>query len=132
MQIILQSERDTEMMFFPVTYKAYRHICQRNLIVLVTWIILIDVIESSLEIEGMRKEAEVLGQTKRKSMKKARSSGIICSQVQSSVIRVHISECEADAAESVSAAMCMSGTARAHGLRVSVKRSESAKRYDNG
>jgi hypothetical protein len=80
----------------------------------------------------MRKKAEVLGKTDSESVKKVRISSLICSQIQSPVVGVHVAECKADASEGVSAGMRTAGTARAHGLRVSVERSESQQRCDDG
>ena len=65
MKIILKSQWNTEMMLLPITYNT-----ESARDILVTRIVLIVVVESCLEIEGMRKETEVLCQAEGESVKK--------------------------------------------------------------
>jgi hypothetical protein len=80
MEIILESQRNTQVVLFPISDNTEAGD------VLVARIVLIVIIKSCLEIQGMRKEAEVLCKTDCESVKKAGSCGLICSQIQSPVV----------------------------------------------
>ena len=86
-------------MLFPVAYYPDSQISARNLEILVARVVLVDVVESCLEIQGVRKECEVLGQAGCEAMKEARAGRLVCGEVNGPVGRIDIAEGEADAME---------------------------------
>lgn len=70
MNVILESYRNTEMMLFPITYKSDSQVSSRNLDIIVTRLILIDVIEPCLQIESMSEKSKILGNACSESMQR--------------------------------------------------------------